>query len=92
MPATGPPLGGALAEAPALLEPPALAEVPALLAGGVEPLTVVTEPATDSTFVPNHQARAMTTARARTGRPMTTSRRRAPGSSVSSAGSASSSE
>src|SRR3978361_2368868 len=56
-------LGGALLVALAALDGPALADVPP---DGVEPVTSLTEPATDSTLVPNHHASAMTTARAGT--------------------------
>src|SRR4051794_41944804 len=52
-------------------------------AGGVEPPTSSTEPATDSRLVPTHQATAITTARARTETPTTANRRRVPGSSMS---------
>src|SRR3712207_4012501 len=57
---TGPALGGGAAES---LAPVGTA------AEGVEPPTSSTEPATESTFVPNHQASAITIASASTGSP-----------------------
>src|SRR5438128_876586 len=49
---------------------------------GVEPGTSSTEPATVSTLVPIHHARAITTANARMPMPKTANRRRAPGTSA----------